>query len=184
MRNRSKAALLVGFVTAMTLVTPSVASATSCAQQFGTINGRIVKVDGKSVTYRVETFQPGRYYWKPRPPAPIPGHLVVVHYGRYDHEFLHVGRRYSASVGWITDPPFPDVDGFFSILDSDICGFRTVNADGTAIDTALIRQPHVRRWFFELVGASVVVALLTSAWAIRKRRRQRKNVEALVNAAS
>ena len=124
MRICSRAALLVGFLTAMTLVTPTAVSATTCAQQFGTINGRIVKVDGKSVTYRVDTFQTGRYDLEPRPPTPIPGHLVVVHYGRYDHEFLHVGRRYSAPVGWITYPSFPDGEGFFSQLGKGSCGFR------------------------------------------------------------
>jgi hypothetical protein len=142
------------------------------------MNGPVVEIEGRSVTYRVETFQPGRYDLEPRPPTPIRGHLVVVHYGRYAHEFLHVGRRYSAPVGWAGE-------GFFSLVDKGgVCGFRTVNADGTAIDTALIRQPHVRRWFFEFVAASVVVGLLTSTWAVRKRRRQRRNVEELVRSAS
>jgi hypothetical protein len=74
-------------------------------------------------------------------------------------------------------------DGFFSQVDtagSDGCDFRTINADGTTIDTALIRQRHVRRLFFRFVAASVVVGLLTWVWAIRRRRRQRESVEQLL----
>jgi hypothetical protein len=139
-----------------------------------------VEIDGRSVTYRVQTFQLYDSGFPRRSPLPVPGRNVDVRYGRYDHEFLHVGRRYSATLG-------PADDGFVSEVDtaqSNTCAFRTRNADGSAIDTALIRQPHLRRWFVEFVAASVVVALLTSVWAIRRRRRQRESVEALLRLGS
>jgi len=173
MRNRSKAALLVCFVLSTVIVRTAPASATSCVAPVGTLVGRVVEIDGRSVTYRVQTFQRYDYGFPRRSPLPVPGRVVVVRYGRYDHELLHVGRRYSVELG-------PADNGFVSQVDTSTCAFLTRNADGSAIDTALIRQPHLRRWFFELVAASVVVGLLTSVWAIRRRGRQRESVEALL----
>ena len=176
MRNRSKAALLVCFVLSTVIVRTAPASATSCVAPVGTLVGRVVEIDGRSVTYRVETFHTSGYGVPRRSSDPIPGHLVTVRYGRYDHEFLHVGRHYSVVLG-------PADDGFVSQVDtagSHVCAFGTLNADGTKIDTALIRQPHLRRRFFEFVAASVVFGLLTSVWAIRRRRRQRESVEQLL----
>jgi hypothetical protein len=180
MRNRSKAALLVCFVLSTVIVRTAPASATSCVPPVGTLVGRVVNIDGRSVTYRVQTFQPNRNGFLRRSPLPIPGRLVVVRYGRYDHEFLHVGRHYSVTLG-------PADDGFVSQVDtanSYACAFGTRNADGSAIDTALIRQPHLRRWFFEFVAASVGVGLLTAVWAVRRRRRQRESVEHLLRLGS
>jgi hypothetical protein len=181
MRLRTRVVLLAGFLAATVLVPSVTASALSCLAPVGTFVGRVVEINGGSVTFRTATFRPSGYSVDTNGvPTPTPGHLVVAHYGHDDEEFLHVGRRYSVTV-WPGDKAFSaDV----ATADESECGGGTVNADGSQIDTALVHQPHVRRLVFELLLASAVVALAVAAWAARKRRRQHRNVEGLVNPAS
>ena len=181
MRTGVRVVLVVGFVATAALIPSRTASATTCAPNVGTFVGRIVAIDGSSITYLVESFEPSDFEFAPASPKPIVGDVVVVHYGRYDGELLRVGRRYSVTVRPKVTV-WPAYNGFFSDIHTagGVCDGGTVNADGSQIDTALVRQPHVRRWFFEFVAVSVGLVLLTSVWAVRKRRRQRENVEQLL----
>jgi hypothetical protein len=78
MRTHSSAALLIATVAATAVVTSGPAAATTCVPPVGTLVGRLVEIDGRSVSYRVETYQPSGYKVAPGSSKPIPGHLVVV----------------------------------------------------------------------------------------------------------
>src|SRR5580765_7485951 len=147
MRTRLNAVLLGSVLAATALVVFSFpASATTCAPNVGTFVGRIVAIDGSSVTYLVESFKPSGFEFAPESPKPIVRHVVVVHYGRYDGELLRVGHRYSVMVR-PNVTVWPAYNGFFSDIHNagGVCDGGTMNADGSQIDTALVRQPHLRR---------------------------------------
>ena len=179
MRIRLKAALVVGVLAAATLVS-------SCdntgrvicdyAQDSGTFAGRLVERHGSSLTYRVEALQPSE--GAAALPQPVRGTLVVVHYENHEEQFLHVGQRYSVKV-WPIRHYYSGVH-----TANRPCSGGTLHADGTAIDTSLLHQPHTLRVFLNVVTALAVVGVFVTAWAMRKRRRQRKNVEELLRSAS
>jgi hypothetical protein len=177
---RLKVALVVGVLAATTPV-GSCSSSTrrvicDYAQDSGTFVGRLVGRHGSSVAYRVEAVQPSE--GAAALPQPVRGTLVVVHYEAHEEQFLHAGERYSVRV-W-------PINGFFSGVHTANrpCSGGTVHADGTAIDTALSHQSRARHILFSFAAALAVVGLFVAAWALRRRRRQRKNVEELLGSES
>jgi len=180
MRICSRAALAIATFAATALITscgPPRAICDSIADA-GTFVGRVENAHGSDVTFIVERLQDEATPARIKPHSPIEGNIVVVHYQRHEEQFLHVGQRYLVTVWWI---------GHYASgvhMANHLCSNGTVHADGSAIDTALVHQPYVREVLFKILIALVPVGLLITMLAIRKRRRQRKNVEALVNAAS
>lgn len=180
MRTRRQVLALLGLLLAATLVSSCVTQRVKCsmAPDAGSFVGSVVEIHGSAVTFRVETVQRNTSAIAAEFPRPVEGHHVVVHYQDHDEQFLHVGERYSVKV-W-------PINGFSSSVHTanHACSGGTVHADGTAIDTSLLRQPHARRVFLVSVAALAVVGLFAAAWMLRKRRRQTKNVEELVRSAS
>ena len=104
------------------------------AQDSGTFVGRVVKIDGPTVTYFVEKLKPVPAGEVPRRNAPVPGKTVFVRYDQQEQRYLHVGNRYTVTV-W-------SFDGYMSgVHHSDaVCSTGTVHADGSAIDTSAKRR--------------------------------------------
>jgi hypothetical protein len=140
----------------------------------GTFIGRVLEKHGSTVTFRVETVQrePSETSLDVR--GPVAGTAAVVHYEKNEEQFVHVGARYAVRV-------WPVEAGYFSGVHTanHTCSGGTVYADGTSIDTALVHQPHLRHVLLEYLAGLAAAGLIVAGWAVRKRRRQRKNVEEL-----
>jgi hypothetical protein len=175
--------LLTGFVAATMLVWSGPAAATKCVPSVGTFIGRLIAMNGRSVTYRVESFEPGSYFDASIDPPPTPGRPFVVRYGRYDTELLRVGRRYSV-VTWAEYTPTRSAfKGYFADVATAgrvECGGGTMYAGGSQIDTALANQPHVIHAALVLGVVSAAGAALYAVYAARRRKRQRENVDELL----
>jgi hypothetical protein len=177
---RLRPTLLVGLLAVAAFVTGCDPGRVICdyAADSGTFVGRLVERHGSAATFLVETVQPNASALAADLSRPVEGDHVVVHYQDHDEQFLHVGERYSVKV-W-------PIKRFFSSVHTanHPCSGGTVHADGIAIDTSLLHQPHALRVLLDFVAALTVVGLFAAAWMLRKRRRQQKNVEKLVRSAS
>jgi hypothetical protein len=176
MRFRSIPALLIATLTATAFVASCTPPRSICdyAADAGTFVGRVEKTHGADLTFTVERLQEQATSARSGLHSPVAGHIVVVHYGRHEEQFLHVGQRYLVTVWWLGH--------YFSgvHMANHVCSTGTLHADGSAIDTALVHQPYVREVLFKVLIALVPVGLLITVWAIRRRRRQRESVEALL----
>jgi hypothetical protein len=148
------------------------------AADAGTFAGRVEQTHGSAVSFRVERLQQEATSARTKPHSPIAGQVVVVRYEKHEEQFLRVGQRYLVRVWWIGH--------YFSgvHMANHACSTGTVHADGSAIDTALVHQTYVRRVLYKILIAGAGVGLLVAAWALRKRRRQRRNVEELLRTPS
>ncbi|MDQ1509578.1 MAG: hypothetical protein QOG50_1422 [Actinomycetota bacterium] len=180
MRIRSSAALLIATLAATALMASCAAPRVECdyAADAGTFVGRVEKTRGSTVTYVVERLQAEPASAPAKLHSPIEGEIVAVHYERHEDQFLRAGQRYLVTVWW--------VGRYFSgvHMANHPCSIGTVHADGSAIDTGLVHQPHLRQVLDKILVAMVGVGLLITVWAIRRRRRQRKSVEELLRLAS
>jgi hypothetical protein len=144
------------------------------APDSGTFVGRVEEKHGSAVTFLVESLQAEPARLPAKPHAPVVGQVVVVRYERHQEQFLHVSQHYLVEVWWL------DVYYFSSIHTAGNCPGGTVYPDGSEIDTALVHQPHLRHVLLEYLTGLAVAGLGVAGWAVRKRRRQRRNVEELL----
>ena len=176
---RLNAAALLGTLVATSFVTsctPTVEC--SMAPDAGTFVGRVEEKHGSAVTFLVQSLQQEPAAAPAKLHSPVEGQVVVVHYDKHQEQFLHVGQRYLVTVWWIGHY-------YSGVATADIpCSGGTVHADGSAIDTALVHQPYLRSVLYKILIALAGVGLVVAAWALRQRRRQRKNVEELLRTAS
>jgi hypothetical protein len=180
MRIRSSAALLIATLGATALIASCAAPRAECdyAADAGTFVGRVDETHGSAVSFIVESLHEHPAPASTELHSPIEGQIVVVHYEKHEEQFLHAGQRYLVTVWW--------VGRYFSgvHMANHPCSIGTVRADGSAIDTGLVHQPHLRQVLYKILVAMVGVGLLITVWAIRRRRRQRKSVEELLRLAS
>jgi hypothetical protein len=169
------APLLIAMLAASALMTSCATPRAICdyAAEPGKFVGRVQKTHGSAVTFIVESVQREATSSRTEPHSPIKGQ-VVVRYEKHEEQFLHVGQRYLVTVAWVGH----FVSGVH--MANHVCSDGTVHADGSAIDTALVHQPYLRQVLFKVLIVGTGFGLVITVWAIRRRRRQRENVEQLL----
>ena len=169
-RARLFAAVLLLGATAIAPWTSAVA--TSCGPGTGDaeIVGRLMRIDGATATFRVDTSSRGRYL-SPGAPVPRTGTDLAVFFYGGDEQFLRVGQRYVVHVWW-------DQGRFTSDVKTaqDPCAGGTYHADGSRIETSLISRPHVKQVLFAVAIVPPATLLLLAIW-VRRRHNRRGRVE-------
>jgi hypothetical protein len=95
----------------------------------GTFIGPVVGIQGRAVTFRVESVQPNKMAEARNLPHPEKGRVVSVRYEAHEERFLHVDERYRVKV-W-------PIHGYFSSVHTADrpCSGGTAHADGEPIET-------------------------------------------------
>lgn len=154
------------------------------AQDSGTFEGRLVTLDGPGVTFMIERVHPNVAATRSGRHIPPVGKPVVVHYDNGDEKFLHRGRRYKVQVWWIDESQsrLRFVSGV-RVADRP-CSGGTIYANGSAIDTAILTRSSTRHTFVVVAAGLISIGALAAGLALRKRRRQARNVRELRGSCS